>query len=1094
MFLAQAGLALLASGLLLPGPSGSPKEEDSDGPEEILSRFELRRDQRGDSGRVDAEKRLAATRAEYEQRRARRGRAQPLGIGGTRWISIGPTNGAGRMTAVAPHPTRTGTVYAGAAGGGVWKTEDSGATWRPLTEDLPDLSVGALAIAPSSPETIYLGTGEGGFGRFIPGIGFLTSRDGGETWNLPSTVLSRSFFRISVHPARPDEIVAGTESGGARSTDGGRTWNFVIPSGTWGAVTEVLRSPADPAVLYAATWCGLGCATGASRVLKSADGGATWASKSAGLPVSVADPFLERLSLAISRSDPRVLYAATSLADGGFPVSHVFKTVDGGESWADLESVWNSDDENVPFYLGQQSWYDNTLTVSPTSPETVVAGGVLAIRSTDGGASWSARLDPGFHVDQHDFQYQDSTLWVANDGGIFTSADDGATFVGRNRGLVTRQYYALGNDLSHRNRVVAGSQDNGTGQRTDAGGTDWREILGADGFDCASSPLAPNLLYATIQRGRIFRARDAGAPDVALRGISPPYEADEEAPFRTLLALDPGEPTTIYTGSWRVWRSRDAGDNWVPMPAETSDGVPWPETEVTALALAPAAAGSVWVAKGGTVFRSSDSGQTWRAAGVGLPGARINGLEADPRDPLTAYAALATTTGVAVYRTSDGGARWEARSAGLPHFAAMVVRVDPTDSNVLFCGTDVGVFRSTDRGGNWARFGTDLPAVSVHDLRISEDASIVRIATHGRGAWELEVPPPENRPPAAALVAPGGSATVALGAIVEFSSRVTDEDAGDSLRGVWTFPDTWETLETRGGNATVTHTFRRTGVFPVSLTARDAAGATATSFVTITVAEPADDCRRPVVVPGGGPFPVTVLVNNESATSQASDPAAACVFEGAGVFGSVWLEFTPASTDFYDVTTCGAPADTVLTAFTGPACGPYAPVANGCDDDVGAGGSCARTTSRLTLYAVAGETLRLQLTGFFEAERARTPVTIRPSSGPAAPEVHGLDVRVGPAGGGTVLLVSGANFAPGASVSFGGAPASQMEVLGPTRLSAVAPPHAPGVVDVAVRAADGSSGRLLAAFTYVEAAPDGPCGSGGEDCPDRNPRVLRPRR
>ncbi len=1092
MLPAQVGLAFLAVGLLL-RPSGPPKARESDGPDAILARFELYRDQHGDFGRIDAERRLVASRAEYQRRRSSSGRAAPLGIGGTHWVSIGPSNGAGRMTAVAPHPTRTGTVYAGAAGGGVWKTEDSGATWSPLTEDLSDLSVGALAIAPSSPDTIYLGTGEGGFGRFIPGIGFLSSRDGGTTWNLPQSVIARSFFRICVHPTRPEELVAGTENGGARSTDGGRNWSFVIPERQYGAVTEVLRSPADPSILYAATWCGLGCTAGASRVLKSTDGGVTWTPKSAGLPVAVEDPFLERFSLAIDRSSPQVLYVATSLSEGGFPVSHVYKSVDGGESWSDLESVWNSPDENVPFFMGQQSWYDNVVVVSPSSPETVIAGGVLAIRSTDGGASWSANLDADFHVDQHDFQYQGSTLWVANDGGIFTSADDGASYVGRNSGLVTRQYYALGNDLAHRNRVVAGSQDNGTGQRTDAGGTLWRDILGADGFDCASSPLAPNLLYATIQRGRLFRSRDAGAESVAFRGISPPYDADEEGPFRTVFALDPTTPTTIYTGTWRVWRSRDAGDNWVPTPA-ASGGSPWPRTEISALALAPSAPGTVWVAKGGTVFRSGDSGQTWRAAGAGLPGSRINGLEADPRDPLVAYAALATTTGVSVYRTSDGGARWEPRSGGLPRFAAMVVRVDPTDPNILFCGTDVGVYRSTDQGGSWVRFGTGLPAVSVHDLRISEDASIVRVATHGRGAWELEVPAPENRPPVAALVAPGGSATVALGSTVAFASRVTDEDAGDSLTGVWTFPDTWETLETRGGDATVRHAFRRTGVFPVSLTARDTAGATATTFVTITVAEAADDCRRPVILPGAGPFPVTVLVNNEAATLQASDPVPDCLsFEGAGAFGSVWLEFTPVSTGFYDVTTCGTSADTVLTAFTGPVCGPYVPVANGCDDDVGPGDDCARTASRTTVYAETGQALRIQLTGFFEGDVATIPVTVRPSSGASAPQVTGIDARLGSAAGGTALLLSGANFAAGATVLFGGASTGDVQVLSPTLLSATAPPHAAGVVDIVVENTDGSSGRLLAAFTYLEAAPLGPCGEGGADCPERHPRAVPPR-
>lgn len=1094
---------LLAGALLCRGPwagadiaapsSHPPKAEETDGPDEILGRMRLYADQHGDRGHIDAERRLRTIREEYERRRARQAGVNPLGIGGTRWISLGPTNGAGRMTSLAPHPTLAGTVYVGAAGGGVWKTENGGATWRPLTEDLADLSVGALALAPSSPNTIYLGTGEGGFGNFIPGIGLLTSNDGGATWSLPVTVIARSFFRISVHPTRPQELVAGTENGGIRSTDGGRNWSFVIPQSTYGAVTEIARAPGNADLLYAATWCVFGCNVGASRILKSTDGGVTWTSKSAGLPITVDDPFFERFSLAMSPSNPQVLYVAAGLSNfaGNRVSSHVYKSVDGGESWVDLDSVHNSPDGSIAGFMGLQSWYDNTIVVSPGDPNAVVAGGVEAVRSTDGGASWSAIFQPDFHVDQHDLQYQGSTLWIANDGGIWTSTDDGASVVGHNAGLVTRQYYALSNDLANRNRVIAGSQDNGTGQRADAGGTEWRDVLGADGFDCAVSPTAPNIAYATIQRGRIFRSKDAGAASPVFGGISPPYDANEDRPFRTILALAQGVPTTIYTGSSRVWRSRDAGDTWMPLPTATVDGAVWSNGTVSAIAVAPSDPEVLWVAKGNAVYRSINGGQTWRGAGAGLAFAYVNGIEIDPRDPSVAYIASASTLGSSVYRTADGGSHWEPRAGGLPHFAALVVRIDPTDPNILFCGTDVGVFRSTDQGGNWSRFGTDLPAASVQDLRISEDASILRIATYGRGAWELEVPPPANHPPLAALVAPGGSATVALGATVGFESRITDSDAGDALTGVWTFTDTWETSRTIRGEAALPHTFHRIGVFPVTLTARDGSGAISSSFITITVPEEADACERAFVLPGAGPFPATVLLNNESATTQTSDPTPACMpFEGSGIFGSVWLDFTPASSDFFEISTCGSTTDAVLSTFTGPACGPYAPVANGCNDDAPAFAACAPPASLVTVFAEAGQAIRIQLTGFFARDVSTIPVTVRPASSTAAPRVTGINTCFGDSRGGTGLILSGDNFASGATVLVGGVPASNVEVLAPTSLTAITLPHAAGPVDVVVQNSDGSTGWLLSAFTFVDGTQGGPCGNGGPDCPNSSPRVI----
>jgi hypothetical protein len=411
---------------------------------------------------------------------------------------------------------------------------------------------------------------------------------------------------------------------------------------------------------------------------------------------------------------------------------------------------------------------------------------------------------------------------------------------------------------------------------------------------------------------------------------------------------------------------------------------------------------------------------------------------------------------------------------------------------------DVGVFRSADRGASWSRFGTGLPAVSVHDLEISEDGSLARIATHGRGVWELEIPPPGNRPPLVTLLSPGASIRITAGETVEFAGRLSDEDAGDDVAGTWTFPDTWETVRIGRGETTISHTFRRAGIFPVSLTAVDRSGATASSFVTVTVPEAADDCARPLSLPGAGPFPATLLVNNESATPQPGDPVPGCLFEeGVGVFGSVWLEFTPASTDFYEVSTCGTMADTVLTAFTGPACGALEVVANGCNDDTPRTDetACARTSSLLTLFVEAGQTVRLQLTGYLPAEVSTIPVTVRLSSGRGAPQVTGITRRACPENGGTEVLLTGTGFGEGARARFGGVEATALQRIGPTLVSVVAPPHAAGPVEISVENPDGSSGRLLGAFTYLRsAAPRNLCPD-GSDCPSR-PRThaVPPRR
>src|SRR5262249_10460955 len=307
---------------------------------------------------------------EYEARRARQRGESSEGVAGNTWGSLGPTNGAGRATAIATDPTMAGTIYLGTADGGVWKTTDDGNTWTPLTDSINDLAVGAIAVAPSSPNIIYLGTGEGGYAQdFVPGIGLLKSMDAGASWGLASSVIATKFYRISVNPNNADELVAGTNQGGLRSTDGGNSWRQVIDTAVYQDGTDIVRDPSNSSVMYAATWDAFGwcarngCQISSPRVLKSTDAGRSWAEKSIGLPSSTANRRVDRMSIAISPSNPAVLYAAAGIDNGSFAVevSHIFKSTDAGESWTDLPSVFANGDSSISHYMRGQSWYDNAI-------------------------------------------------------------------------------------------------------------------------------------------------------------------------------------------------------------------------------------------------------------------------------------------------------------------------------------------------------------------------------------------------------------------------------------------------------------------------------------------------------------------------------------------------------------------------------------------------------------------------------------------------------------------------------------------------------------------------------------------------------------
>jgi photosystem II stability/assembly factor-like uncharacterized protein len=471
----------------------------------------------------------------------------------------------------------------GSASGGVWKTLDGGLTWYPTTDGLPNLAVGAVAWAPSNPDIAYAGTGEGdtliaGGSGYIPGLGLLRSDDGGETWIIPDASeepYAELFFHIDVDPADPNTLLAATEQGVIRSVNGGASWETVLSSASNNslAYVEVSRSAQDPNLLYAAQWCeGASCPAGTDRVMKSMDRGLTWMpTANTGLPG--LDGYTNRPGFAMSPSDDQILYIAMNTDEGtqqADPTSAIFRSDDGGETWT-LTG-------NTTPYLGYQGWYDNTITVHPTDPDIVVAGGVYYVRTENAGATWivrnpyqsgggmgSATLP---HVDGHDLQWQGETLWLGCDGGVWFSEDNGQTWTGRNDGVVTRQYYGIAVDPINREVVLGGTQDNGTDRRRMADDDTFDNVLGGDGFECAINPMLPDIQYATIYNTSVFRTMP---PSRSFSFISPAFT--ENAPFITPLTLHPARPQTVFTGTTMLWRSDNNGNSWFSLPYDTFNDI-----------------------------------------------------------------------------------------------------------------------------------------------------------------------------------------------------------------------------------------------------------------------------------------------------------------------------------------------------------------------------------------------------------------------------------------------------------------------------------------------------------------------------------------
>ena len=1043
----------------------------------------------GLDGALDPEQRLSFIRdfmakREREQQSSRHTAAS---VTGSTWTSLGPANGAGRATSISFHPTVAGTMLLGAAGGGVWRSANGGSTWSPLTDSIPDLSVGAVAYAPSDPMRIYAGTGEGGRGfGIIPGIGLLYSGDGGATWALPSSVIASSFYRLSIHPANPNDLVAATSSGLLRSTGGQNgPWALVLPfagSGAtpgYGVATDLVRDPSNPSILYATSfddnqWCARnGCGDPnywSPRVVKSIDDGATWSEVMNGLPVSTTTEQVGRIAIALAPSSPSTLYAAMLVENDVPRRSRVYKTTDGGASWTRTAS-------DPPFYftsMGMSS-FANALVVSPADANKVYAGGVDTVMTTDGGVTWSYPVDTYnhdaatyVHADCHELRYDSSgNLWSANDGGIYRIAPNG-TVTPRNDTLVTREFYTVAQDPVNRDRLLGGQQDNGTSRRL-AAGMSWDWVLDGDGFDCVFNEETPDLAFGSWQFNEIRRTARIDDPNLVWVKKSPINDPSEFVPFWTKVVPDPSRPSTVYAITARVWKSTTAGEAWVPLPTTTTGGGEWDAQVIQSMAIAPSNPQVLMVGKL-SLYYSSDGGTTW-AQGTGWPPfRRINAIAIDPANPSVAFAALAGSETPSVYYTTNGGASWSGRGNGLPSFSALSIRFDPTDSQTLYAGTEVGLYRSTDGGANWALFGAGLPHASIYDIAITADGTALRVATYGRGIWQLEVTTPTNVPPVVtAASSPSGSPLrIALGTRVTFSGTFSDPD-GDAMTAKWVFPDDYSSRPVASG-APIPHIFRRAGRFPVTLSVRDAKGGLGAKSVDVIVVEPSDNCATAPVIPGAGPFPYTVGFTNEAGTAEGTDPQSGpgCVSQYTT---TNWFSFTPASSGSYGLSLCGSMGSAQVNIATAPAsCGPYTLMPGVCPfrfpSQYAFNFACGADA---TVSLNAGTTYYLFITNALSRDAGQQQLTIAPAATPLTPVAMHVAPRSGRAAGGESVAITGGGFIAGATVSFGGTAATNVNVVTPNIITATVPPHNAGSVDLVVTG--GGLSTLQRAYTYNDILP-----------------------
>lgn len=710
------------------------------------------------------------------------------------WQDLGPKNfipqtgspGLGRVNVIKVSPSNPNVIYIGAPAGGLWKTENLGNTWTPLTDNLMSLGISGIAINPSNENEVYIGTGDGD-GNDTYSIGVLKSSDGGLSWEETGltwdTFETRNINKIEFDPSDPNTIYAAGNNGLYKSSNGGVNWTNILAAN----VEDFNFHPNNSQIVYAVT----------DQFYRSMDGGTSFESIQLGLP---SQSEVTRYKVGVSADEPDYVYllAGNSNSNGFLGI---YRSINSGDTFslrANSPNLlgWSEDGGDS----GGQAWYDLALAVDPTDANNVFVGGVNVWNSGDGGNSWDISshwvISTGIgytHADIHFLSFDGGALFCGSDGGIFRSQNNGDSWSDLSDGLGITQFYRLGLSQTDPDRVIAGSQDNGTFLLKDGA---WHIVLGADGMECLIHPTNENRMVGSIYTGYLSISVNAG-DDWDNFSEDVPENGAWVTPFET----HPTNPNIIFAGYNNIWKWEQF-DGWEQI-SNFGGGT------FNALRVAPSDADVIYASKNNIIYNTMDGGDNWENISSGLPGLAIEYIEVNPNSPSTVYITLSGySSDEKVYKSVDAGMTWENISTNLPNIPVNCIEYQNGSNGGLYIGTDIGIFYTDNDLVNWAPYMSGLPNVVVSELEIHDATQKIRAATFGRGVWESPLYTGFNEDPTAEF-------TVDRTIICEGETVVfTDLSIGGNGDRNWTF---------EGGlpnNSTDLHpeiTYSTPGIYEVSL-------------------------------------------------------------------------------------------------------------------------------------------------------------------------------------------------------------------------------------------------------------------------------------
>ena len=710
------------------------------------------------------------------------------------WRAVGPAFCGGRIQSLAVHPARPYTLYVGVGSGNVWRSDNNGLTWTPIFENESTFTIGEIAIAPSNPDIVWVGTGEILMARSsYAGTGVFKSTDGGKTWANMGLHDSQHIGRVLIDPKDANTVYVAAighnfstnaERGLFKTTDGGTTWSKILYVNERVGVIDAEMDPVDRNILYAAAWerdrkpWGHVVAGAGSGFYKSTDAGKSWRKIARGLPDGKD---LGRMGIEIAPSNPKVLYILldNETLRPGDPQARdprpqpirgeVYRSDDRGESWMKVNAG----------ELGTTIGYDwNLMKVCPDDENEIYVAGNRFLMSKDGGKTYArigGTIVPLLYKEKREFPLDHHALWIdpanpdrillGTDHGLYVSYDRTKTWL-LNNNLPITEFYAVAVDEEKPYNIYGGNQDNAAVVGSSASRLDpeapnlWKQVFldtwgGGDGFVTLPDPTEANKIYYFSGR-MVFLKNMVDGKQVDVTPRPPASETGLRYNWMVPFVISPHDPKTLYYGGNKLFRSTDKGANWEIISPDLSTD-PGPERQgnipygtLTTVSESPLQPGVIYAgADDGNLQVTRDGGKTWTLIVQGLPSKWVSRVTASGHEAGTVYAAL---TGYReddfrtyLFKSADYGRTWTSIAGNLPDEPVNVVKEDPKKEGILYIGTDLGVYATLDGGATWVSLCNSLPAAAVYDLVVHPRDGELVIGTHGRSIFVLDIAPIRNR-------------------------------------------------------------------------------------------------------------------------------------------------------------------------------------------------------------------------------------------------------------------------------------------------------------------------------------------------------------